>query len=394
MKKIVTWLLTASIVLGCSKLEIVRVDASIASVSPDAAVPGSTIVISGSNFTENTVVTFGTQKAEIVGVTGDRLEVLAPNPLEEGDLELNVSSRGVPAITNFEVLPFFVEKTPHPDGAINGTGFVLNGEIYFGTGRIGNGNITSTFYKYSAGSDTWTELVSNNTIPARAGAFGFEAGGKGYVLGGSSGTDFWEYDPVTNNWTQKKDYPNSSLLFPVILTLGSDVYLCTGFQNFISREVWRYSITNDDWMQMNDFGGVKRGAAVGFVIDDVGYAGQGYDFDTNTRLNDFWSYNQSSDSWDQVGAPVPSANMEGGIGFSLNGNGYIGLGRNGNTGIKDFWKYNPSQDNWDLLTEFVGSATLAAQVFVVGKRAYIINGSSFNNSEDFVELWEFTPETF
>ncbi|MEM6362082.1 MAG: IPT/TIG domain-containing protein [Bacteroidota bacterium] len=62
MKKIF-YLLILLLAVSCSKLEIERVDAKIDSISPVAAVPGSTITITGSNFTENTVVTFGSSDA-------------------------------------------------------------------------------------------------------------------------------------------------------------------------------------------------------------------------------------------------------------------------------------------------------------------------------------------
>ena len=56
----------------------------------------------------------------------------------------------------------------------------------------------------------WIELSDFEGV-ARSGAVAFTIGDKAYVGTGYDGTywlkDFWEYDPLLNNWTRKADFP-------------------------------------------------------------------------------------------------------------------------------------------------------------------------------------------
>jgi N-acetylneuraminic acid mutarotase len=67
------------------------------------------------------------------------------------------------------------------------------------------------FWEYDPATNAWTQKAdfggSGRLYAAR-----FTTNGKGYVGTGQSGTypnytyykDFWEYDPISNNWTQKR----------------------------------------------------------------------------------------------------------------------------------------------------------------------------------------------
>ncbi len=381
-------LLSGLLAASCSKLDIKRVDPVITTISPDAAVPGSTLTITGANFTEDIAVSFGAVAADIIELSSNSIKVLVPQSLSPSTIELKIDAQGAPASSSFEVLPFFLEKTGHPDGAFGGAGFVLNDVLYFGMGG-------KPWYQYNANSDTWTPMNANNAGPDKTAAIGVSVNGKGYILGTGFDGELWEYDPFTNDWTMKSGYPNDHLIFPAVIVIGSNFYLVTGLQNAISKSVWKYSTVDDEWTQLNDFGGVKRGNATGFVVNGTGYVGQGYDFDTNSFLNDFYVYNATSDSWAEVGAPInPSANLEGGVGFSLGDKGYIGLGRNGsNAPVKDFWKYDPADDSWIQFATYPGNGVMGVQAFVVANKVYLINGSNENFSEDYIEMWEFIPES-
>ncbi len=376
------------ILSGCSELDIKRVDAEINTINPEAAVPGSVITITGANFSEDVVVRFNSIEAEIINVESERIEVSVPLNLSPASVTLEIDALGAPTSSSFEILPFFVEKTSHPDGAFGGTGFVLNDVLYFGMGG-------HPWYQYNANSDTWTPMNANNAGPDKSAAIGVSVNGKGYILGTDFDGELWEYDPSTNDWTMKSGYPNDHLIFPAVIVIGNSFYLVTGFQNAISKSVWKYSTVDDEWTQLNDFGGVKRGNATGFVINGTGYVGQGYDFDDSSLLNDFYAYNSTNDSWTEISAPLnPSANLEGGVGFAVGGKGYIGLGRSGNQApVKDFWKYDPLDDSWAQFATYPGNGVFGVQSFVVGNKVYLINGNNEDNSQSFIEMWEFTPET-
>src|SRR5580658_8670111 len=74
-----------------------------------------------------------------------------------------------------------------------------------------------------------------------------------------------------------------------------------------------------------------------------------------------------------------SAMFQGISGFSINDDGYAGLGNNmaGKT-ENYFWQFNPSIDSWVRKANFPGSARIAPASFVIGDKAYLVTGSVKN----------------
>src|SRR6185312_9386439 len=71
----------------------------------------------------------------------------------------------------------------------------------------------------------------------RARAFALTIGTKSYIVGGHSGqgstlkllSDFWEYDPSTDKWTQKADYPGRGWEYLRGFSINNKGYIGTGF---------------------------------------------------------------------------------------------------------------------------------------------------------------------
>ncbi|MEM1407489.1 MAG: IPT/TIG domain-containing protein [Bacteroidota bacterium] len=394
MKKIF-YLLIVLLAVSCSKLEIERVDAKIDSISPVAAVPGSTVTITGVNFTETTIVTFGSTQAELTSVSDDQITVIVPTSLNEGDFELSVTSRSVPAISNFEVLPFFEEKVVHPLGFssnINPSGFVLNDQVYLGTREVTTS--FDDFYVYNTESNSWGRLDSDNNLPSANSTEllespnGFTANGKGYIVRFG---ELWEFDPDTKSWTELASPPVNST---TSLVIGNNVYFVQ--DDFFGNTVWRYSINNDQWTQMNDFAGGIRAGASGFVIDGVAYLGQGLDRDLNDFYNDLWRYSEETDTWIEMSSPTQSTGIQYGVGFSLNGKGYIGLGRTIGS-VTTFYQYTPETNSWRVVSDLPADPRVFTRAFVANDKVYLMYGSDevgSNIGTRVDEVWEFTPETF
>src|SRR6185369_4861796 len=66
------------------------------------------------------------------------------------------------------------------------------------------------------------------TALPRTDAVGFSIGNKGYIGLGSNQKDFWEFDPVTNVWTQKANYPGAANSGAVGFSIGSKGFVGTG----------------------------------------------------------------------------------------------------------------------------------------------------------------------
>jgi hypothetical protein len=81
---------------------------------------------------------------------------------------------------------------------------------------------------------------------ARDEAVGFSIANKGYIGTGRDNSnpykqDFWEYDPVSNIWTQKADFGGTARVEPVGFSIGNKGYIGTGTGNVSQMtDFWEY----------------------------------------------------------------------------------------------------------------------------------------------------------
>lgn len=168
-----------------------------------------------------------------------------------------------------------------------GVGFTINNKGYVTTGY------TDYFepelrdmWEYDPVADKWQQKAD---IPfaSRKGAAGFSIGDKGYVGLGShinndgseeGLSDFWEYDPVTDKWTRKADFPEYITFAYTSFVLNQNGYLING-----NKECWQYSPATDKWLEKKPLP-TTSGGIVSFVIQDKAYmldpsAGHLYQFE-------------------------------------------------------------------------------------------------------------------
>ncbi len=181
-------------------------------------------------------------------------------------------------------------------------GFSIGDKGYIGTGN--DGSYCEDFWEYDPINNNWSKKHSfGGSIKTRA--VGFSIGNKGYIGTGfgDSGDqkDFWEYDPSSNTWTRKADFGGTARDAAVGFSIGDKGYIGTGIystdfhnvgqQNVYEKDFWEYDPINNNWSQNHPFGGSPRTGAVGFSIGDKGYIGMG--FGSGVEQKDFWEYVQS-----------------------------------------------------------------------------------------------------
>ena len=129
------------------------------------------------------------------------------------------------------------------------------------------------------------------------------------------------------------------------------------------------------WSQKANLTGGVRAVGIGFDINGKGYMGLGQNA-SGTKLYDFWEYNPAADNWTQK-TNYPGGGSFGASAFVANGKGYVCLGaNNAGTAQKDLWEYTPSSNSWTQKANFPGSARYGASCFVVNDTAFIIGGST------------------
>lgn len=236
----------------------------------------------------------------------------------------------------------------YPGGNIyDGIGFVIDSMAYVGLGSDESGFRSGLLYAYNSRTDTWTQKKS---FPAmeRTNAFSFVLNGKAYVGCGDNYigqnrmylSDVWEYDPISNSWTQLGDFTGGGRVGMTATVVGNKAYVGMGDDgSFFYNSFFEYDQANDDWISRATFPGSNRSfygatSAMGklFILG-------GEDL-SSAYTNEMWSYNPSNDSWqsetDFTGTARVAATM-----FYLHGSFYYGMGLIGSSsaqGAKDIWK--------------------------------------------------------
>src|SRR5438132_1247465 len=131
----------------------------------------------------------------------------------------------------------------------------------------------------SVAQNTWMQKADFGG-GTRIGAIGFSIDNKGYIGTGLDGdypyynylNDFWEYNTVTDVWTQKGDFGGTERLNAVGFSIGSNGYIGTGIkENTLYKDFWEYDPSTNGWTQKANFGGTARFLATGFSIGNKGY---------------------------------------------------------------------------------------------------------------------------
>ncbi|MEO6330892.1 MAG: hypothetical protein ABIO55_18295, partial [Ginsengibacter sp.] len=262
------------------------------------------------------------------------------------------------------------------------TGFSIGSKGYIGTGTgstFASSNLMSDFWEYDPSTNVWTQKA-NFGGGARYNSTAFSIGNKGYIATGwapGRQSDLWEYDPIANTWTQKANIGRIREASLTGFSIGSKGYMGLGTDVSMLNDFWEYDPNTNVWTQKANFAGSARYASTGFSIGNKGYVGTGYD---GSLKNDFWEYDPIANIWTQ------KANFGGGSrananSFSIGNKGYIGIGeviRGGSVFYNDFWEYDPVADSWIQKANFGGSARAGATAFSVGGKGYIGTGYDGN----------------
>jgi len=278
--------------------------------------------------------------------------------------------------------------------------FSIGNYGYIGTGIDTAEAVLKDLWQYDPTLDTWTQKAD---LPgeARRDAIGFSLGNKGYIGTGINNNasflgnklaDFYEYDPLSNSWTQKANFPGNGgfgIYFATAFTVDSKGYVCGGKNgpNTYSNQLWEYKPSIDQWTSRANFPGGPRYQLASFSIGNFGYVGLGANQDIFKK--DFWKYNPGNNQWTQV-ADLIASERGGAATFTIGERGFVCTGTNGGT-QKDLIEYNPVSNSWALRSYYGGSDRKNAVAFVVNGKAYLGTGKGGNKKSS---MYEYTPHNF
>ncbi len=271
-------------------------------------------------------------------------------------------------------------------------GFAIGNYGYVGTGIDTAEIVHNDFWKYDPVLNAWTQVA---TLPGnvRRNGTGFSIGNKGYVglgittvnssdIGSQILTDFWEYDPTLNTWVQKANFPGNNgwgTYFATGFSVGTKGYICGGKMgpNNYSEQLWEYNPATNQWIQKANFPGGVRYQLSSFSIDDNGYVGLGTDQDL--YRNDFWKYNPTTNQWSQI-ADLPASARSNAATFTIGQRGYVCMGTNGGL-LDDLWEYNPFNNQWNVRANYGGTRRKGAVGFSINNRGYVGTGKGYSGKK-------------
>ncbi|SOD82509.1 Kelch repeat-containing protein [Spirosoma fluviale] len=274
-------------------------------------------------------------------------------------------------------------------GRSGASSFVINNIAYMGTGLDGSNQRLQDFWAYDPAKNAWTQKANYGGL-ARYSGVGFSIGNKGYIgtginLNSDRLKDFWSYDPTTNLWVKVADFGGTARYGSLAFGIGNKGYVATGNDGNYLKDMWAFDPTANTWTKVASYGGEKRIGGVAFVIEGKAYAGTGNN--NGIAQRDWYVYDPATDTWTQKLDFLTDQAVQRsyGIGFAINGKGYVTLGDN-----VAVWEYNPATDIWAQLGSFEGSPRQNAVGFAIGNKGYVTTGSASGTSR-FDDLWDFDP---
>jgi N-acetylneuraminic acid mutarotase len=365
-------------------------------VSPAEISSWQQIVITGSNFNPDAKmnqVEIGGRKTSIINCSANEIRVDLPYGLTSGSHKVVVTTiAGLPVTwSGYLILTTaWIKLIDFPSGGrVAAAGFSLGGKIYFGTGYELDLQATNDFWVYDPGTEQWTGRT--NFPKEITYATGLSTNDMGYFaigkLSGSLYNSLIRYDPVSNSWQSMASKPGDGS------TMDSPGFVING-KLYIpaAGEMYEYNISTNTWTKKSypaELGYFGGGAA--FTINGKGYLGVGWVHEKSANVSDFFEYDPVTDTWSRR-ASFPGTLRDNPTSFSLaNGKGYVGMGYSyaQSAYLNDVWEYDPVPDTWTRITDFPGSPRFGARAYVVGSDAYIIGGGHGGIYEK--DMWRFTP---
>ena len=231
---------------------------------------------------------------------------------------------------------------------------------------------------------TWLKLP-DYPGQGRLGVNSLAIGNFGYIgmgYDGSTGNSDWhQYNPGSNTWTQMASLPSAAGLWSsVTFVINNLGYIVTGAKSpGLTNTTWEYNPGTNSWAAKATFPGVARENAAGFAIGTKGYVGTGYG--NSTTWNDFYEYDQPSDTW-TAKAAFPGLTRSGAAGLSIGSKGYIGVGNNtaSTFNFQDFYEYDPSLNVWSQKSDFPLPYIVEPTEYSSSTNGYILGGFYYQYS--------------
>jgi len=282
----------------------------------------------------------------------------------------------------------WIQKAPLPaSGRFSATTFVIGGNVYLCCGDTLNTGIDyiNDMWEWDQISNSWTQKA-NFPGTARRNCIGFSIGTNGYVGGGGTNSqpdlqDFYEYNSINNSWIQKSNIPGNYQMGAKAVAIGQYGYVVFADA---SSTFYKYDHILDIWNIVNTIPFNYRFGSTAFSIGNNAYVG------TGAWEKDMWQFNSITEMWMQV-ADFPGGKRQGMVSFSIGNFGYVGTGFDTNGFVhSDIYAYNETNNLWNSIANYPGGLLTDAVGFAINGKGYILTGTP-PLPPPLNSLWEYSP---
>jgi len=262
----------------------------------------------------------------------------------------------------------------------------------FGTGNSmesdGAGNLylcrgqsTTTCYKYTIATDTWTAIgaISGTTLGANGTSLAFYNNAL-YVNRGSSGNNIYRYNVATNDWTTAGLNSPAATLGDGANMVASSSGTLWALQGGGGTGFYSYNVAGNAWTTKTV---VPEGTYRGSGMVQAGmytYVMQGW---TRGR---FWRYHETTNGWSEL-ASLPVGTYYGG-GLTYDGVEYIYAQVGGENDIwgRQFYRYSITNNSWQRLADTPAMIRWGGDLAFYDTKIYSYQGYDGG-------FWKYTPPT-
>lgn len=151
------------------------------------------------------------------------------------------------------------------------------------------------------------------------------------------------------------------------------------------------SFSQDDWVKKDSVNGDPRANCVSFVVEGEAFLGMGRDFLKDKRS--LHSYDPFQDDWDKEedlgGITGEGFERSSAVSFSVLGKAYVGTGKGIAPFLKDVWEFDPELRTWTQKASFKGLGRRQAVAFAIDSFGYVGTGETDTSfAKDF---WRYNP---
>ncbi len=252
--------------------------------------------------------------------------------------------------------------------------FAIADKGYVGIGHTngaGPNTVYNDWWEFDPATNSWTQKADYPI--GNYGVSTFVIGNKGYMGGGNVGGNFYEYKPTTNKWAPIPNPPTSP---------DDETAFAINNKGYVLDDwnLYEFDPSNNSWTIKNSIS-ADGWQTSSFVIDGKAYLKVG---------NAFYEYKPLIDTWASR-ATFPGQATSGSGAFALNNKGFIVCGYSGllSAVVSEVWMFDPSSNTWTQKPDFPGTSRRFCTSFNIGNKGYFGLGTNGTNFSDF---WEYNPE--